>query len=299
MSDKYLYILCNAGLTNRMHAIAGAARIADVTGRKLKVWWPLNRHLNAKFKRLFTNQFDFVKQEELDHLLQTETSVKFYTCGPKEDENSPGYHIQHDDPEDIVAIKTWWVPKFDGECFEDVMPDVIRRVKEFQPAPEVNELWFRYWPSITNLPELLVGLHIRYGDQLPDDKSTWDKNNVALYSKSGVSEFQQAIKQVLSLKPNAKFLLVSINPEIEKVFTQHYPGVVFSPPKSTEGRYTVTGMREALADLILLSKTDIVLGSDFSQFSLAASELGNIPLVRVGTWCWEARLDNMIRQMKV
>ena len=86
---KYLHIVCDAGLANRLHAIVGAQDIAHVTGRELIIHWPVNRECGAPFKRLFKNPVDshgqprytFATREHVLALLSTRTCVKVYNCG--------------------------------------------------------------------------------------------------------------------------------------------------------------------------------------------------------------------------
>jgi hypothetical protein len=235
----------------------------------------------------------------LEHLLETETRVKFYDCGPKEDASSGGYNVERDDPHDIIAIKTWYVPKFRGEGFQDVLPEVLPTVRGFKPVPEVVDMVKEAIKRIDGWCNdgMLFGVHIRYGDVRQYNPNEWDEAIIKRYAASSVFAFNVAIERVLTRFPEAKFFLVSPNVEIENRFRATYLDRVYSPLKSTEGRLGVRGMREALVDLLLLAQTDLILGSDFSQFSKAASELGNVPLVQVGNWCWEHKLDHLLDKL--
>lgn len=293
---KSLYILCNAGLANRLHAIAGAKYIAQQTGRNLKVWWPVNHHLGAQFKRLFKNQdLDFVKQDEIQALLDNENRVKVYNCGYNvlKTEVPECYEVMGDDAEEIVAIKTYYTPRFKHLHEASIAPHVVRFLRELSPVDEVLDLmqpylglWKRGCP---------IGLHIRYGDYAPGQPGQWDKDNVALYARSGVNSFKAAADQILAQHPVATFFVTSINPaiELELVMYLNETNVGFQP-KTNAGRHTVLGMREALADLILLSRCNFIVGSDYSQFTQAAAELGCIPVVRAGNPKYEEQLSKLI-----
>lgn len=293
-----LFILCNAGLANRLHCIAGAKYIAQHTGRELKVWWPCNHHLNARFSRLFKNtNLQFVHQEDIDNLLMTENRVKFYNCGFNvlKTEVPECYEIMGDDPEEIVCIKSYYTPKFKHLREVTMSPHMVRFIRELDPVDQVNEIVNPY-AKLFGYP--VVGLHIRYGDYLPGQPGQWDANNVKLYAKSGVSAFELMIDRILDAKPDTKFFVASINAAIEdRLRDRYHPSRIVSQPKVLEGRNSVCGMREAVADMILLSKCRFLIGSDYSQFTLASAELGCIPLVRAGTVDCDGKLTDLIKKL--
>jgi hypothetical protein len=299
MNKPQLYILCNSGLANRLHAMAGAQFIAKATGRDLKVWWPCNRHLNSRFSRLFTNHFDFVKQEEIEQLLTTENRVKIYNCGYNawNTEVHECYGVGHYDDEEIVVIKTWWVPKFCDMPQAKLHPHIVRFVRELEPVQEVRAITTT--TADFNEPRSpVVGLHIRYGDKLPDDQSKWDESITRLYAKSGIEAFERLMDRIIAVKPQVHFFVASINHEIEYRLRDKYGGgLITFQPKDASSRNSVVGMRQAVADLYTLSRCKFVIGSDYSQYSMLASEIGCVPLIRAGTADCGELLEAQIKKL--
>jgi hypothetical protein len=295
--QRQLYVLCNAGLANRLHAIAGAKHIAGQTGRQLKVWWPVNHHLGAPFKRLFENQFDFVLKDEIDALLTTENRVKVYNCGHDLEHTNVDehYNVMGDDEDEIVVIKSWYIPKFKHVRHKSLMPYVVRFLRELEPVDEIKALVARNtWPA----QHPVVGLHIRYSDFKPGDTTAWDDQITARYARSNVAAFVKCVHRIRSVPElsDTQFFVASPNPEIEKLFHHNYGAVYL--PKTSLGRSSVLSMREAVADLLLLSRTRFILGSDYSQYSMMASELGCVPLVKVGMPGSDEQLEKLMLNLK-
>ena len=287
---KYLHIVCDAGLANRLHAIVGAQDIAHVTGRELIIHWPVNRECGAPFKRLFKNPVDshgqprytFATREHVLALLSTRTCVKVYNCGyhnlPTETDEC--YRVAADDQHEHVIIKSWYAPQMQSDVPQRVtLAQILSRVTQFQPVDEVMAMTPTHF--LESCP-VLIGMHVRYGDKT--EVGTWDQDVVRRYAVSRVEDFEQALVQINTILPNCNVLVASHNPEVEKRLRE--PRQLAVSLNKTGARDSVLGMREAVVDLWSLSRCKFILGSYWSQYSQLAAELGDIPLVKVGTKGW-------------
>lgn len=166
------------------------------------------------------------------------------------------------------------------------------------PSPALMDLWTKYARSIRPMPRILrqiddfharnwsdpmIGVHVRLTDKAlriarsgeapPTDQSVID-----------------AMRTELAARPNARFFLATDNAtsrcRIQEEFGERvraFP-TVFRDPALSEphghGSLHVrhTSVEAAVIDLWLLSRTDHILGTRRSSFSVHASVLGNAPL---------------------
>lgn len=300
--ENQLFALCDAGLANRLHVLAGAKYIAEQTGRRLKIWWPCNSHLNAKFSRLFTNtEFEFLKPDDVANLLATENRVKVYNCGFNKTNTLTNecYDVWGDDKEEIVVIKSWATPRLRHHRDERAaMPYVLRTLRNLSPVPEVRDAVKEIGTHL--LPEsgaLAVGVHVRYGDRAPGSKE-WDSYIAGLYASSSLDSYFRMMDQVIDEEPKVKFFVASPNSAIEHVLLLRYGQEhVLVQKKCEDARDSVPGMREAVSDLYLLSMCKFIIGSTYSQYSMLASELGGARLIVAGSENAEKQLEEQLNKL--
>jgi hypothetical protein len=304
---KYLYILCDSGLANRMHAILGAKRLAELTGRQLRIYWPVNQFCGARFKHLFQytqggiTEDMFVKSDAIVDLLSTRNRVKVYNCGLDETSVMEREQVRRDDPEDILVIKSWYAPKFWDEGFTPVK-EYMRRymAATFVPHPELLDH--------ASTPAFRVGMHIRYGDKKPAEGQTiaWEDYTVQLFGISSPSRFVDAYVELTCHfracgLPLAIFV-ASTNGSIEKMFSERgdrYLVRVTCQEKPQHNTWTVAGMKASVRDLFSLAQCHVVLGSYYSQFSQAAGELYGSPVIEVGTQGWMEKMAAVLPSKQI
>ena len=282
-AERSLYIFCDAGLANRMNAIAGAKVIADRTKRKLFCYWPGNRFVGADFDDLFTwNEFNPIRAGALDNLFATRNRVKFYNCGVDETATSEWQFVEGDEKEEIVCIKSWYSPRQKPLNNHSRGLIILALPHLFRPSEKLKRDYML--PILNDLHKFkgdapLVGVHIRHGDRKIDNATEWDPVVVNRYAKSSTKEFERAMEAVLDVRPYAKFYLASYNYDIavnmsvafgqDKVFTLK-PGV---------GREYYDGIMHDAAELLTLGlHSEFIIGSHYSQFSQVAAEYHNRPL---------------------
>jgi hypothetical protein len=301
--SKYLYILCDSGLANRMHAILGAKRLAELTGRQLRIYWPVNQFCGARFKRLFRYTQDgitedmFVKSDAISDLLSTRNRVRVYNCGVDATRVMESEQIQHDDVEEHLVIKSWYAPKFWDEGFAPVK-DYMRRYMAAVFVPHTDLL------PASQYPVFRVGMHIRYGDKKMTEGHTteWDAHTVQTYGISAPGRFVEAYQRLRHLTLPFSIFVASTNAGIEQMFADRgvTDGVAIGYlPKAVQNTWTVAGMKEAVRDLWSLAQCHVILGSYYSQFSQVAGELFGSPVIEVGTQGWMEKMEAVLPSKQI
>jgi len=289
-SERILVSLCDAGLANRMNAIAGAVIISDQTGRKLHVYWPLNRFVGATATSLFDWPHsivlfsDYNVSDTMRAMLATRNRVKFYNCGVDETATNDWRMVLPHDDEEIVCIKSWYTPAvFPQDSEQTERARVALRMRGlFKPSAPLNSLIEARWKNLSERAAArpVVGVHIRYGDRKPGSFTEWDPKTVDAYSRSTLEDFYKMMDLTLSIRPDTMFYLASYNPDITtQVLAKYGTDRIFTVTPGP-GRNTPTGMMSDASELLTLgSFSKFVIGTDWSQFSTVAAEYGKCPFI--------------------
>ena len=306
MSERLLCCFCDAGLANRMHAIAGARTIAEHTDRRLVVWWPLNEFIGARFDQLFKVDSAVTYMEDAysfaDMLCSTRNRVKVYNCGVDATATDDWQRVCLTDPEEVVVIKSWYVPRFGGagapaDFWQRTMHN-LRQTFQFSDTLK-DELAGRLSdinPYLLAAQGDLFGVHIRYGDRMAGT-SAWDHQVVRRYEKSSAEAFIVAMEQILNARPEARFVLSCYNPDITKRLVDQFGSFrIYTAPPGLD-RSTLPGIRNDAAEMFLLGMhTQFVIGSHYSQFSQVAAEYYRRPLVIAGSEEMKTQIDKLLNE---
>jgi hypothetical protein len=138
--------------------------------------------------------------------------------------------------------------------------------KYFKP---VNSIKSRVEDLSKEFNSCTVGVHIRRTD-----------NKLAI-AKSPIERFIELMSREKSRNEKVKFYLATDSPDSEKIIFERFPGDVIINIKELR-RDRKEGIKDALVDLLCLSKTSRIIGSYWSSFTDVASEMGKIPLVIAG-----------------
>jgi len=261
LTPRRLMSTCSSGLCNRLLSFAGAERIAEKTGRECMLYWPVNDQLMCPCDKLFTN-VEVMTEQDLHLLLRTEYTVKIYNAWREQAPLFGDIAVDGDPAADIVVIKSWCYPRLAGETVRPEFSQEIRgQLLKLKPHREVLAE-IDHFP----MPPACLGVHIRRGDHLD------------FFSGSQDEHFITIMEAVIAADPNVQFFLATDVLAIEHKFKSRFGERIVTFPKRGRGRDDERGGREALIDLLLLSRTAAVLGNAASTYSFTASLLGNIPL---------------------
>jgi hypothetical protein len=254
-----------AGLGNRMREIASGLALARAADKRLKVFWLNNKNLNCPYERLF-------EPIEGVRIVSIESNRRRALRSPR----SLLYRVRKK-----LRLKPFdlFLGNVEIGRYKDEGIDLASVVSQTRRCG--IETFMRFYGSVACYDDLkakeeileeadraisgveqdkLIGVHIRRGD------------NEAAIQVSPVEAFIERMQEEISQDPGAIFFLSTDDPETEQAVKDSFPGKVLTRPK-VFARNQTEGVRDALVDLLVLSKCRLILGSYWSSFSDAASEL--------------------------
>ena len=258
MGERSIIASCTSGLANRMLMLVGARRLARLTQRKLLLYWPENDQLGCPFDALFQNAPDMIHDGDMHALLRSDRTMKVYNawhCPPLYESVAP----DGDPDAEIILLKGWTAPKFANETLADIRDELCDGLQQLVPVDEVQAL-----ADAIEVPERGLGFHIR---------SDETGEGVNFFAQSKHEHFETILRAVLEQRGDTTFFLATLQPEVERYFRGVLGDRLMVFPKSGQRRERAA-IREALVDLLLLSRTRGVLGHHGSTFSQVAAMLG-------------------------
>ena len=270
---RHITLVPFGGLANRMKAIDSTIGLAAATGAEAEIIWFRDSGLNCGFEDLFKPlSIDGIEMREAtvgDYILNDRPrkknlriprlfqAIKFAGCIYGADvlrrmERGFDFSAWVKDRKNVFLTSCY--DHFKGNGFSDLQPidsisEIIdERSKEFNHAT--------------------IGVHIRRTDHALCISNT----PTSLY----ISEMEKAIAN----DPATNFYLASDSDEEKGKLTAHFGSRIITSEKTAD-RNSVDGMREGLAEMMLLSRTSRIIGSTFSSYSQVASRISCIPYTQL------------------
>lgn len=273
MKLKHLTILLHEGLANRIRVMASLYHLTQC-GIGIKVIWQLNEELNCPFEKLFTpiNGFHIINTSQRPKLYNTKqkniikkTVAKIYNTIKGFDYVIIGGY-NNPDSSNTQLIQTI----FDN--YKNVFLETQQIIYEkqeysiFKPIKEINDKITHSYSQA----QPYIGIHIRRGD------------NIISQLKSGIIPFIEKTKMILQTNPEQKFYLATDSRDVKDVFKYIFgTSIIISDPDYS--RNNETGIKDALFELFMLSKSQMIFGSYWSSFAETAARLENIPIKTILT----------------
>ena len=270
-TKKYIICINHAGLGNRLKCLISVMRLSEILERELILYWPIKSYFGCDFEDLFENSFPKIGEEGLKKI-KKEGNCKLYKS----------VLDNLDDPHKYLLFKTWrfvLLPNEIPENFAKVFPSKEGRDIDFEygRVPEeirqklliyINKLKPKMQIVVDDFAEKhnlkdCIGIHIRKGDY----RFTADR-------RDKISSDEKFIKRMNEM-PKNKFLLCTDSKETEDKFKKVFGKRIIIFPKGDRKQSKVIAIKEALTDLLLLSKTKHLLGSYLSTFTELAWWFGN------------------------
>jgi len=260
-SQRALILFPVGGLGNRLRATASAHILAEEAGRAFYLNWIPDPTCNARWDDLFLNRFPAFPSD-----METLRASHRLHCGDAHG-RLPEDTVKAilDDPRPVVAIST-------GQQLRPPHRDDFKQKKsEFYraliPIGPIEEEVRRYLERV-DVPAM-VGVHIRRGDLISDKGA----NPFAI---SPIGLFIQACRRELASRRAPGLFLSTDSPRDERALRQAFGSLVHSRQGIALDRVSVAGIRDALVDWLLLSRTQFVIRSYFSSFSKEACAVRGI-----------------------
>lgn len=272
------------GLGNRLRALGSAMSFAHATGRELVVIWETDRHISASFTDLFEPTLVLMPRMKLKWPFKNaykwdkswlQVDVVNYMdmegSGAEKDKlivNNPSKHLY---------FKSAYVINADSKLTNWEKDNA--NLRTLRPVPYVAE---RLAALEKQGLGTMVGVHIRdrtlerdikdvnyeseYGAKASEEMEYWRK-------KSSHRTFILKMRHMLAEKPGIEFYVATDTYAILRRLRKEFPGRILTTERSCDGRDGHC-IQYALIDILALSKTTKILGSNWSSFTEAAERFG-------------------------
>ncbi|MBQ8527168.1 MAG: hypothetical protein IJ429_01725 [Lachnospiraceae bacterium] len=244
------------GLCNRMRAINSALVLAKKQNKKLKVIWNINAELGCPFEELFetTDAFTVLNIRSKWNpvkLFYQFTRRRIGNDDIRSNRDASGlteeFQKTLDCPLYIATEEHFF------ECHD---------YSSFVPTAEISERIKRLTSSYGSHN---VGVHIRRTDNKP------------AIGKSSTQAFVDSMQKEIDLFPDTRFYLATDDLSEEENLRRLFPDRIISNETRDLSRDSITGIKDALLDLMCLARTDKIIGSYFSSFTDIAADWNGIP----------------------
>jgi len=267
ISRKKLYIDVQHGLGNRMRALASAMAVAESSGRDLILCWEPDSHCDCNYSDLFKTP---LKEESRDSVVKKFASMDVYNY--MEIEGGIKNELIDTDSQNDIYIKAAFVLNSPLSNW-DVENAQMRKLETSDIVSQlVNEI---------KLPDNCIGLHVRNaglesnaGDYDKADGNWLSEDQNEILKWRAASDCSKFLAKLADLKKNSKvfFYLATDKQENYDVFLgQHQNEMAYL--KREKYDRSKEQLYYALADAILLSRCNKLLGSNWSSFTELAMRL--------------------------
>lgn len=266
--DK-IYVDAQHGLGNRLRAIASGAAMANATGRELAIVWEPDHHCECRFSDLFEFDGEVIEQSFIRDASNSGMSVYNYM------------EIEEGAVKDAVIILT---------TGKDIYARSAYVLSSEHTSWDNENIFLRNLKpseSVLNLVRPFdtskkIGAHVRMEAGKGVDHNSYDSTNnwsadghKELHywrEKSHYSNFIRRIDEYFRVDQEARLFLATDIPETYEIFEKYYGDRVSYLKRSVYDR-SKEQIKYALADAILLSGCERLLGSTWSSFSELAMRL--------------------------
>lgn len=273
VKKRKMTLLPIGGLANRMRAIASAVHLCRLSGCSLDVYWFRDKGLNARFGDIF-------KEIETDKVCIHRDSLfgKLLYDHPRRHNmwiprvpqkllfRNRVYDNEINDYERNKDIFMKFLAEgglYVSSCYPiiDFNTDIFRDL--FKPVEEIET---KAYSVISNMSDYRIGIHVRRTD------------HIVSINNSPNELFYQAIDEELNLNNSLSIYLATDSENVKEDFKNKYGNRIFFSTSEAD-RNSVSGIMDAVAEMYVLSMTNIIYGSYGSSYSEVAAALGGIPLI--------------------
>lgn len=264
---KRLYVDVQHGLGNRLRAFASAACIAQQSNRELIVIWKPDHHCDCNFRDLFHYDGEVVTEPPRFDADKTQT----YNYMEIEHGSCKDQYITLNDSLDLY-VKSAYV--INNELSSWDKENAI--LQQLHPVDSVMEL-----VDAIDMKNR-VAIHVRMEGAKGLDQNSYDSSENWLEQshrqinewrgKSHYGEFMKRIDKLIEQNPDLKLFLAADMKGTYAVFAEKYGDKLAYLARDDYDR-SAKQLRYGLADAILLSRCNLLLGSTWSSFTELAQRL--------------------------
>lgn len=263
-----LSIIPYAGLCNRMRAISTGIFAARQLKIPAYVYWNQTHDCHARWHDLFreykTDQVKIIENRWPVHMISGPRTLFVPAFLQSFIYDKCWYNFSKNNGIDFSEyIRTNEVGGrilVQSGC--DMESDYYNLKELFNPTTELEE---RIDKIVQNFPFNTIGVHIRRSD------------NQRSIANASIEDFKEKMREEINYNPRVVFYLATddaiVKNEIKKEF-----GERIIAPEFELSRGSTKGMKDALVDLICLSRTSRIIGSFYSSYTEMAASIGDISL---------------------
>lgn len=253
------------GLCNRLRVLFSAVQTSSQASGGIIVEWGANSDCQARFDQLFLPINSGSLRIVPRHWWAT-PARKRNALWPLFVRAAMGYRLQREsyvpqspqELQQIISCKKRVYISSGSQLCQYSRACIDRLVPQDDIQKTISRLTARF-------SKRTVGVHIRRTD------------NALSIAHSPIEAFRRALDNEIRQNFNVRFFLATDDESVKKRLIQEYPDRIITQ-RTTAGRDTLQGMKEAVADLFCLAATQRLIGSYWSSFTDTAAEIGNIPL---------------------
>jgi|GEM_PF-259409 len=255
-----------AGLSNRLRAIESALSLGHTVGAPVEVVWANDHQMAAFFDQLFIVPSDF-SLFQYDKYKYARSSFSLKGVKKVLSKITNWYYGVETAVSELDVVELLWTKKLDLATWCRGKNSYFFTCQQFfpfrynyswlKPVPEVQQKLDRFVAAIGG--RNCIGIHIRRTD-----------HDVAI-AQSPDFLFEQAIEKEMAGDENVVFFLATDDSNTEKHFVNKYgrERIVTNPKQF--GRDSVEATRDAVVDLLSLTKCSKLYCSYWSSFSETAA----------------------------
>ena len=266
--EKLIVCSNGGGIGNRLKGLISVIRIGKAYNRKVLLHWPKNVLMGCDFNVLFKNKFNEISDRELDETLKKKHS--FYRDWLNNIKSKRRIHLfqcwrflmlQNEIPRKFAKV----YPTIKGNNIdfeydripEKIKKEILSHLRSLIPTKEIKKRVKDFEKK--NKVSEMVGIHIRRTDfkKSPDGRGNISTDDL----------FFKRIEEILKKNPKQKFFLCTDSLETEKEFKEKYGKRMVVLPKKNWDMSSYEASKDSFTDVLLLAKTNQILGTYLSTFT--------------------------------
>jgi hypothetical protein len=286
--ERTLTVFCPLGLSNRLRVLLSGLALAEASGRRLTMLWPITPACAAPFADLFANDWP-VQTVDASAVAGLPYISGWFG-------NLPDL-LTMPDPHLVVGHPAWLIRPDQFPGHDHLLALCQAFFARLQPVAPIQRAVDDFRQR--HFRPTMIGVHLRRGDLLRERPDAANNTTQACV----------AVDQLLQKAPDAGILLCTDDGAIDpstgqtrpregvlEIFRLRYgPRVIWTIPRGLDRR-TPRAIQDALVDLWLLRATDRFVGTETSTFSEFAVFGRDIPFLLVaGATPGYRRLERLAR----
>jgi hypothetical protein len=280
------------GLGNRLRALTSAMSFAEMTGRQLIIVWETDEHCNAPFFDLFEPEAlgrSYAVIEDLPLEWHQFRSARrydvvwrdwvFYNYMEMEGHGAQKDRAMEDVPSKHIYFKSAYVISPADKLLTG-WDLANKQLQYLKPVARVRSMVAKMSPFVDIANS--VGVHIRsfalHMETEIDALREYGKNESEVLnfwrSRSDPQIFFTEMRRILNQDSSTVFYVASDSTEVVNRARELFPGRAFSMKEESCDSRGAACLQIALADMILLGKARLLLGSPWSSFTEGGQRFG-------------------------